>query len=212
MNKNGINEKHRITYTGFDGPTRGRSIRSPVQQGDCGPGQATRSEKPTGWRLLTNRVYNDEARTDRSIPMKGLQRIVLVLLVLVAPGWGLTGCFGGPGVEPPFSSESGGEAPPGSYDDLSPTVSEDGDPANSWETDGDSTLDGEGTASGPTQGGEPTGGAEGAADNGGLVPSTSMGDAGVKADECDGGEASMGAADAGDAGDAEWLQDEAVFE
>ncbi len=145
--------------------------------------------------------------------MRTRPRILFLLLAWIASGWLVCGCYGGPGVEPPFSGESGGEVPSGSLDDgFSPATGEPGSgPMSGGEGEGETSApDGQG---GETwSDGREQSAADGDDNTGGFVPASVVGDAGVSADGGDGGDGLSDAGDAGDPSETEWVQDEMFFE
>jgi hypothetical protein len=133
--------------------------------------------------------------------MKRTLQFLALFLVLGLPGRALPGCFGGPGVEPPFSAETGGNAPPGSDNSYSvPTGGGEGEKA----------VDGRGGEAGPEAQGEPAADVDG--NGSGYVPPAVTGDGGVPLDGGDDLGFSEDAGDTGDAGDAGRVQDELFFE
>jgi hypothetical protein len=137
--------------------------------------------------------------------MKHFLRFLAVFLVLGGSGGAFFGCFGGPGVEPPFSGEGTGNAPPpGLGDGFSPATGGGG----AGEEQAADSRDSE-QAPEPGATGEPAN----EVDTGGFAPTSAVGDGGVPADAGDGGGVSEGdAGDAGDPGDAGWVQEAFFFE
>ena len=155
--------------------------------------------------------------------MRSYLRFIFLFLAWIASGWISFGCFGGPGVEPPFSAESDGQGRPGPLDnDFAPRAgATDGEPipGKTGATDREPIFGSDDVApepsdqdreqwydhdEGPTTGGDAT--------SGGYTSKGAVGDGGVPVDAGDGGALSHDAGDGGDWGDAERVQREAFFE
>ena len=138
--------------------------------------------------------------------MKRPRRICALFLALVLPVLLFSGCFGGPGVEPPFSSETGDTPPLGPENDYA-------GPAGGEQ---DGVVDGEqGADDRDSEQPAPVPGSEGAGEpaadtsDNDLTPTGLVGgDGGVLPDAEDAG---VESAEAG-TGDAGWVQDELFFE
>ena len=126
--------------------------------------------------------------------MRVYPRIVPLLLAWLTSGWLFSGCYGGPGVEPPLSSTTDNEVPSGPVGNgFSPAIGEAGGRPVSHGEDEDeapeSNVHDDETWSDQRKDPPPVG-----YDTGGLAPSVTSGDAGLPPDAGDGGE---GRVDAG---------------
>ena len=145
--------------------------------------------------------------------MKRILRIFSLFLGLICTAMVCSGCLGGPGVEPPFRSESGGAPVPGADDSpLVPTgfPQEGEEPPGGGEQGAD---DGDSVQPDPVPGSEGSAGGSAAdIDGENYTPTGFVGDGGVPPQAGDAGTVPVDGGDGGGPGDAGWVQAELFFE